>query len=349
MSIKENFCPKCGGETDNEGLCNKCMRSTLEWLVCQPRVECICCPTCDSMKKGATWSDVPYDQQKLAEELAIGAMSVHNDVQDLEVGLVSLVELNPNRTLCTVFARGILYEKHVQKSCDVLIVWRREQCDRCSRLSGGYYESTIQVRATNRRPDLYERIRVDKIAHDVEDTVQEAGDRLSFITRIDDIRDGVDIIVSSHSIGAMISRQIVTEMGGKITRHPKLVGEKEGRKLYRVTILLRLPQFRQGDVITYKNRYYEVRGADKGFLRVFDLKEGNTDVLHDESEYRLIGHVREAETADVTYIDQDLAGILDPVTYEIREVKALAWLKLSDHEKVRFLRDPEGGGIILVG
>ena len=348
MAIQENFCPKCGGKTDNEGLCNKCLRSSVEWLICEPRVSVVVCPTCGSMRKGSIWTDVPYDQLKLAEELAFEAVSVHNDVEDLELG-ITMTEPSPNRTLCTVYARGMLYGEPVHKTCEVLIAWKKEQCDRCSRLSGGYYESIIQVRATGRRPDFYERRQVEKIAHEVEDSTQESGERLSFITRFDDIKDGVDIVVSSHNIGDTIARQIVTEMGGKITRHPKLVGEREGRKLYRITLLLRLPQFRKGDVITFKDRYYEVRGTDSGLLRVFDLKEGISNVLHDDSGYRLIGNVREAETADVTYIDQDMAGIMDPVSYEIREVKAHAWLRLSEHEKVRILRDPDSGEIILVG
>ena len=176
---------------------------------------------------------------------------------------------------------GILYDEPVQQTCELKIIWKKENCDRCSRFSGGYYESTIQVRATDRKPDLYERERAEKIAYNIEDEVQEAGERLSFITRVDNTRDGIDIIVSSHSIGDAIARQITTEMGGKITRHPKLVGEREGRELYRITLLLRLPQFRKGDVICHKNRYYEVRGTDSGLLRVFDLSEGISNVLHE--------------------------------------------------------------------
>ena len=348
MTIQENFCPKCGGKTANEGLCNKCLRSSIEWLVCEPRVPVVVCPTCGSIKRGNVWTDVAYDRQQLSEELAFAAVSVHNDVEDLELA-ISTREPTPNRTQCTVYARGILYGEMVHKTCELLIVWAKENCDRCSRLSGGYYESTIQVRATDRRPDSFERQQAEKIAYGIEDSTQESGERLSFITRIDDIRDGVDIVVSSHSIGDTIARQIVTEMGGKITRHPKLVGEKSGKKLYRITILLRLPKFRKGDVISYKNRYYEVRGTDSGLLRVFDLIEGISNVLHGDDGYRLIGNVRDAETADVTYIDNDVAGILDPVSYEIKEVKACAWLRLSAHEKIRFLRDREEEEIILVG
>lgn len=347
MTIQKNFCPKCGGETANEGLCNKCKAEAIEWLVCEPRVESIICPTCGSIKRGSIWTDVTYDRQQLTEELAFGAVSVHEDVEDLELAISSR-DTTPNRTHCIIYARGVLYDIPVQKTCELRITWKKENCDRCSRLSGGYYESTIQVRATDRKPDDYERERAEKIAYDIEESVQEAGERLSFITRIDNTRDGTDIVVSSHSIGDAISRQIVTEMGGKITRHPKLVGERDGRKLYRITVLLRLPRFRKGDVIAHKKRYYEVRSTESGILRVFDLSEGISNVLQ-EGEYRLIGNVREAETADVTYIDNDIAGILDPVSYEIQDVKAQAWLRLSAHEKVRFLRDTEEEEIILVG
>ena len=348
MTIQENFCPKCGGKTENEGLCNKCKRSSIEWLTCEKRVPCVICPTCGSMRKGSIWTDVPYDRQQLAEELAFASVAVHVDVQDVELA-ISTRDPNPNRTYCIIYVKGVLYGEPVQKTCETLIVWTKENCDRCSRLSGGYYESTIQVRATDRRPDSYERQRVEEIAYEIEDDVQESGERLSFITRIDNNRDGVDIVVSSHSIGDTIARQIVTEMGGKITRHPKLIGERLGRKLYRITLLLRLPQFRKGDVITFNKRYYEVRGTDSGLLRVFDLSEGISNVLHDGDKYRLIGNVRDAETADVTYTDQDIAGILDPVSYEIQEVKAHEWLRLTAHEKVNFLRDREEEEIILVG
>lgn len=347
MTIQENFCPKCGGKTPNAGLCNKCKTESIEWLICEPRVQCILCPTCGSMKRGSIWTDVKYDRQTLIEELAFGAVSVHDDVEDLELA-ISTRDPTPNRTHCIIYARGVFYGIPVQKTCELKITWAKENCDRCSRLSGGYYESTIQVRATGRKPDAYERERAEKIAYDIEDSVQEAGERLSFITRVDTTRDGVDIIVSSHSIGDAISRQIVTEMGGKITRHPKLVGERDGRKLYRITILLRLPPFRKGDVILFKKRYYEVRGTDSGNLKVFDLSEGISNVLH-EGAYRLIGNIRDAESADVTYIDNDIAGILDPVSYEIKDVKAQAWLRLAAHEKVRFLRDTEEDEIVLVG
>ena len=349
MTIQENFCPKCGGKTENEGLCNKCRTSSLEWVTYEKRVPCVICPTCGSIKKGNTWADVPYDRQKLSEELAFGAVSVHVDVQDLELA-ISTRDPNPNRTQCTIYVRGVLYGEPVYKTCETLIVWLKENCDRCSRLSGGYYASTVQVRATGRKPDAFEREQVERIAYEIEDSTQESGERLSFITRIDDIRDGVDIVVSSHSIGDTIARQIVTEMGGKITKHPKLIGEQDGKKVYRITVLLRLPQFRKGDVITFNKRYYEVRGTDSGLLRVFDLSEGISNVLHENNDgYRLIGNIRDAETADVTYIDQDIAGILDPVSYEIQEVKAHGWLRLSAHEKVKFLRDREEEEIILVG
>ena len=349
MTIQDNFCPKCGGKTENEGICNKCKRSSIEWVTCETRVHCVICPTCGSIKKGSIWTDVPYERQQLTEEIAFDAIAVHVDVHDLELA-ISVRETSPNRTNCTIYVKGTLYEEPVFKTCETLIVWTKENCDRCSRLSGGYYASTIQVRALNRKPDPYELEQALKIAYEIEDSVQESGERLSFITRTDNVHDGVDIVVSSHSIGDSISREIVNQMGGKITRHPKLVGEQDGKKVYRITILLRLPQFMKGDVIYFNKRYYEVRGTDSSLIRVFDLSEGKSNVLHENGAgFRLIGNLREAERADVTYLDNDIAGILDPVSYEIKEVRAYEWLRLVLHEKVNFLRDREEEEIVLVG
>ena len=349
MTIQENFCPKCGEKTENEGICNNCMRSSVEWATCGDRIQCVICPTCGSIKKGSIWTDVPYERQKLTEELAYDAVAVHADIEELEIA-ISTRETSPNRTNCTIFVRGILYGEPVHKTFETLIAWTKENCDRCSRLSGGYYASTIQVRALSRKPDAFEKELALKIAYDIEDSVQKAGERLSFITRTGDVHDGVDIVVSSHSLGDTISREIVNKMGGKITRHPKLIGEQDGKKVYRITILLRLPEFRNGDVICFNKRYYEVRGTDSGLIRVFDLSEGKSNVLHEnDTGFRLIGNLREAERADVTYLDRDVAGILDPVSYDIKEVKAHDWLRLVAHEKVKFLRDREEEVIVLVG
>ena len=49
------------------------------------------------------------------------------------------------------------------KSLDINVRVDRASCDRCSRISGGYYESKVQIRAEPRTPDEAELLRALEI------------------------------------------------------------------------------------------------------------------------------------------------------------------------------------------
>lgn len=347
MDIQEQFCPRCGGPTSG-GICNRCKVETTQWLVCERRVEVTRCSTCGSLKQGNTWTDAIREQDDLAAELAMTAVHIHDDVHDAHFE-IDIRSPSPNRTVCTVFVTGTLYSLPVEGECSVEIAWKKEQCDRCSRYSGGYFEAILQVRATERKPSVYEIERAVSAAYSSETQLQEGGDRLSFILKIDENRDGVDIVVGSHHLGETIAREIVKDLGGRYTTHPKLVGEKDGKQLYRVNYSIRLPRYQKGDIIFLDRRYYEVRSMDSHGLKVFDLTEGAYKVLREDTVGRLIGNVRDTKDALVAYIHNDIAGILDPDTYETVEIIVYAWLPLTEGGQVRVLRDTEAEKLICIG
>jgi nonsense-mediated mRNA decay protein 3 len=347
MTIQEGFCPRCGGPS-REGLCPKCRVEETSWLLCEPRISFIQCPTCGSLKSGNTWSDSEHQDEALAVELALGAVHLHEDVRDVNLE-VATAEPSPNRTICTIDVTGTLYGIPVTDSCRVEIAWKKEQCDRCSRFSGGYWEAIIQIRATGRRPDPFEKERASAIASAVEEELQQQGERLSFISKMDEMKDGLDVIVSSHHIGERIAREIMKELGGRMTSHPKLVGERDGKKLYRVTYAVRLPCYQRGDVIALDRRYYEIRDMGSNTMKVFDLIDGSSRMIREDCSRRPIGNVRDAESALVAYIDGDVAGILDPSTYMTRECRIHPWLRLTEGSHIRLLRDTDQDKLILVG
>jgi nonsense-mediated mRNA decay protein 3 len=347
MTIQEGFCPRCGGPS-REGLCPKCRVEETSWLLCDPRISFVQCPTCGSLKSGNTWTDSPQQDEALAVELALGAVHLHEDVRDVNIE-VAASEPSPNRTVCQVHVTGTLYGLPVGDTCRVEIAWKKEQCDRCSRYSGGYYEGVLQLRAAGRKPDAFERERMTAIASTIEEELQQQGERLSFISKTEETKDGIDIVVSSHHIGEAIGRAIVKELGGKMTSHPKLAGERDGKQLYRVTYAVRLPCYQRGDVIALDGRYYEIRDMGSNTMKVFDLIEGSMKVLREDCSRRPIGNVRDAENALVAYIDGDVAGILDPVTYVTRECKIRPWLRIAEGASIRLLRDPEEDKLVLVG
>ncbi|ABN57169.1 MULTISPECIES: 60S ribosomal export protein NMD3 [Methanoculleus] len=347
MTIQTSICPRCGKPSE-EGLCPECRAADVRLLTCEPYVTTIYCPVCESQKRGKTWSDLQMPREDLVTELAVSAVNIHEDAKDVRV-TVRAEEIASNRTACTVEVEASLYGVPVRETCKTEIRWQRESCDRCSRISGGYYEGIVQVRATNRKINAYEREVAVNLAQQAEESLQQSGDRFSFISDLDDTKDGVDITVGTQHLGQEIARTITGALGGRFTTHPKLVGEKEGKALYRITYSLRLPFYQKGDVVVSHGNYFEVRDIDGHRLRVFDLTAGVARTLPEGEIERLLGNVREAESALVVFTQPGVVGLMDPKTYRTRELNMVSWTFPVEGEPIRVLRDEEQDRLVIVG
>jgi len=347
MTIQTSICPRCGQPTEG-GFCPQCRAADVRLLTCTPRVTAVYCPVCESQKRGKTWSDLKMPREDLIAELAVSATSIHADAKDIRV-TVRPEETGPNKTTCTVDVEAALYGVPVRGTCTTEILWQKESCDRCSRISGGYYEGIVQVRATNRRINAYEREVATKIAEQAEESLQQGGDRFSFISDLQETKDGVDVTVGTQHLGQEIARMVTGALGGRFTTHPKLVGEKEGKALYRITYSIRLPFYQKGDVVVSRGGYFEVRDIDGQRLRVFDLKSGQGRTLAEDEVVRLLGNVRDAESAIVVYTQPNVVGLMDPKTYQTRESNPVPWTFPVEGQPIRVLRDEEQDRLVIVG
>jgi len=312
-----------------------------------PRVEAVTCPACGSRKTGAVWQDTPVSREEIARELAVQAVRLVPEARETEFR-VSSRERSPNRTEVSVQVRANLFGVPVEDEAMVEILWKGETCDRCSRISGGYFEGVVQVRAEGRALTPREQEVAARIAGEVEERLQEGGSRLSFISRMTD-EEGLDIVVGQSAMGEEIARGITGALGGRYTAHPKLAGEKDGRRLYRVTYSIRLPRLQRGDVIEAEGEYLEVRETGRRQPRVFHLGTGMLMALPPESPCRIIGNVRDAAPALVAYLEAGVAGILDPWTCETREVRMPGWVKAGAGSEVRVIPDRLADRIVVVG
>jgi len=338
MSIKDTFCPKCGAPTEKPGLCPACRIGSTPWFTCEPRVQHTECPSCGAVKQVNTWSDSERTRDEIAPDLARSAVRFHNDVTKTTIA-VAVEDISINRSRAELTVRGMLYKKPVEGTCSVDIIWVKEQCDRCNRISGSYHEGVVQVRADGRTPSTFEIQMASSIAQGIEDSLQAGGERLSFISDMGPLHDGLDITIGSQRIGLMIAQGIVAQLGGRYTTHPKLVGEKNGRQLYRITYSVRLPRFQKYDVVRVRNRYYEVDRVESHYIRTTDLFDGSQRSIRDDDVETIIGNARNAESALVAYADAGTLGILDPVTQKNREVRAVKWMQANAGDHISVLRD----------
>ena len=346
MSIRESFCPLCGQPSAGD-LCDRCRAGKTRWMEASPRVECITCPTCGSRKTGAIWQDSPVSREELTKELVIRAVRLIPEVRDAEFQVTSR-DRSPNRTIAKVRVNAKVFGVPVEDEAEMEVVWRGETCDRCSRISGGYFEGVVQVRAADRSLSPREQEVATRIACEVEERLQEGGARLSFISRMTG-EEGLDIVVGRSSMGERIAQEITGALGGRYTVHPKLTGEKDGKRLFRITYSLRLPRFQKGDVVEVDGEYLEVREPGKRQLKVFHLGLGSMTILPPSSTFRIVGNVRDGVPALIAYMEGRTAGIIDPVTFATREVRMPGWVKVTAGSEVRVLPDRPADRIVIVG
>ncbi|MEN6519149.1 MAG: 60S ribosomal export protein NMD3 [Methanospirillum sp.] len=339
-NIREAFCPRCGGAggEGRDGLCGRCRLAETRWFECEPRAVHTYCPSCGAQKSGQIWTDSEQERAEIGPGLALSAVRLHPEVRRPQFS-VAIREVSANRSMADVEVSGTLFDEPIRDRCTVELVWQKEQCNRCNRIAGSYYEGFVQIRATDRHLTDREIEAATRIAHETEATLQAEGDRLSYVSDLKETKDGLDIIVGSQTIGLAISQAVAQRLGGRFTTHPKLVGEKAGRPIYRITYLVRLHAFVRGDVIEAGGADLEVASAESDHVRAVDLATGRTRTVREEEPKRLIGHGSDATEALVAYLDDGMLGLIDPVTSAAVEVPRPSWLTVEAGGQVRVLRD----------
>ncbi len=92
-----------------------------------------------------------------------------------------------------------------------------------------YYEAILQLRP-----------RDDKVLEFIRKTVKNK--KGIFISRIDEVKTGLDIYISSQRFARSLGHRLRRSFDGKVTYSRKLftVSRKTGKRVYRVTVLFRL-------------------------------------------------------------------------------------------------------------
>jgi 60S ribosomal export protein NMD3 len=264
------FCVECGTEGPTvDGLCAPCFAKKKPVLVPPANIDVERCQRCGSLRLGGTWSQVDLDlaiPQALREQVRIlppyrRASFTH----------VARAEDAANFFL-TVKAVGRYEGLEVVQDFHTRLRLKPAVCETCQRKDGRYYEGILQVRATGRDLTPKEDRDVRTFVAARADRGREDGD---FVSRTEDVRGGVDFYVSTNGLAARLAKDLAGTFGGTLTSSPKLFGQREGKEVYRVTTLVRLPAFRIGDVVRHKGRLSEVLELAP-FVALRDLESGES-------------------------------------------------------------------------
>jgi len=337
-SESREFCPRCGDpvparaeplpgapRSRDARLCDACYFDDYEMIDAPDRIEVLVCSGCGAVHRGNRWVDVDArDYTDVAVDEVSEALGVHVDARDVTWAVdPEQVDENTIRMHCQF--TGVVRETPLEESVVVPVKISRGTCDRCGRIAGGYYASTVQVRATDRTPTPEERARAVEIAESHVADKEGDGDREAFVTEIKETDDGPDVKLSTNGLGEEVSRRIVRELGGSVESYPTLVTEDgDGNEVYRVTYAVRLPKVTAGDVIDPDDGdgpvlVRSVSGNLKGVRLV--TGEPYEESFDEGIEARRLATRDDAvETTVVTVEDDHAVQVLDPETYEAKTV-----------------------------
>ncbi len=305
------FCPNCGQRSEN-GLCTQCFLERFDLVKCPPILLTKVCTTCGSFFRNGKWVDC--DLPSLATSTIRSQLHINPAAEDIHISFVpeTLGENMRVHVHVDAMVRGI----GVSADVDVDVRLERKSCDRCRLIAGGYYEAIVQLRAENRFPTSEERSRCQDIAKNVINQLQKS-DRMTFISDIRELKEGIDIYVVPIHAGDQVSKAITEEFGGQISRAAKLAGRREGKDVYRVSFAVRLPQFMVGDIISLGDLIVDITSTGKRIVGM-NLKTGarfNSD-MKDVVGAELLGHRSDAKTTILTMVQDDEIQVLDPDSYE---------------------------------
>jgi|SRR3989338_3246957 len=112
-----------------------------------------------------------------------------------------------------------------------------------------YFEAIIQLRDGSEEMEDFSREELRKAKVNISKTVQ--------------VKNGVDLYVADARVAKLLGRKLQSKYGGHFLVTASLFSRKDGRNIYRVTVLFRQAGFKKGDTVSYKGDTYLVLLMDK--------------------------------------------------------------------------------------
>jgi nonsense-mediated mRNA decay protein 3 len=124
--------------------------------------------------------------------------------------------------------------------------------DKGKPVASNYYEGVLQLRNPTK-----------EFVKKAKKLIEE--NKLIFIAKQVKVVNGTDLYLSSQKQMQVIARELHSKFGGEMKISSKLhtVNRQTSKKVFRLTILLRLPKFKVGDIVKTRGRFIKVKTMGK--------------------------------------------------------------------------------------
>jgi nonsense-mediated mRNA decay protein 3 len=232
------FCYLCGTATQSlhEGLCRKCFLKERELVFLPKRLKAKVCRNCLSFYSGG-WETAGRTFDEALKEIAQKEVqkSLKHELDDLEMAVrVQSVEDKGKNLVAEVEVElaGLVDDLEYKAKLKTTLEIRRVLCPVCTKKVGGYYEAIIQLRG-NAKEDLIEEVHSFLEALYVKD-------KKAFTSGRSKVRGGIDIRLGSAKAAKTLALHLKNQYGAEVKESATLVGRKEGKDVFRTTVLVRI-------------------------------------------------------------------------------------------------------------
>jgi len=252
MAERVPFCVVCGQPaaeaTLRGGECEACYLDKHVLASVPATVDVEVCVHCANRKRGEIWVDDGDVTEAAIAQAAIEAVLIESEVDRPSIRTSQTAQDERNHVVA-ITVRGSAEGVTFQRDLETKVRLKNATCVRCSRYHGGYYEAVVQVRRAKRPMSKTELAGVRAIAYAYIEKIVGDGDAHAFILKDGDIDTGMDFYMGTTSSGRAMARLLAEELGGRVTDHHKIIGQKDGLDIVRMTFAVRLPNVRVGDIL----------------------------------------------------------------------------------------------------
>jgi nonsense-mediated mRNA decay protein 3 len=269
-------CIVCGkNEAFKLGLCKACLADKIHLK--SDNMELTVCPKCGSVKLNKKWY---YDNgEKFIVKNAVS--HIITDKSDKISGVKSYNIGEDSISLDVMVNDKNLGE--VEKNIVINLKVIKESCPVCNKVTGSYYESVIQLRTFTTE--------YGKVLDMAKETIVQfmktlnKNDPNSFISRIDILKEGLDIYLGKKEDAIKIDKLMNLDYFCNMKVTKSLAGRKDSKDLFRYTHLIRILDLPKGSVI-YNKVYYIIKNTKSNTMELVNASNGNITTISAKEFFR---------------------------------------------------------------
>ncbi|UCD14320.1 MAG: hypothetical protein JSW60_02595 [Thermoplasmatales archaeon] len=315
------FCVECGKEEKifRNGVCIECYIKNKTFTKGPMVLDLYSCSNCLSYKYKNSWLQESFGD--VLKRHTKDSFQISSELKKLQIK--TDCGENGKNIPCKVVFSGFLNGHEILEQHFLKVRIKRTICNVCSKQHGGYYEATLQIRADRRKLSKNELKTIRIIVENIVESLRAKGNRGLFITDIAEERGGLDFYLSEKGPAYTIVKKIQEKFGGEIKQSSKNVGIKDGRQIFRITHLIRLPAFRKGDFISLDHSYFYISSIHGNKVHTIDLSNWSKRVFDskDLQKTSVLGGKKLIKKMIFISQSQNEVQAMDPETYKTFEIK----------------------------